>query len=56
MMEGTVDAFDFVLAEALGAQLSEIRALPALEVEEWKAFYEYRSAIREKEAKRGTQR
>lgn len=51
-MEGTVDSFDFVLAEALGKHLHEIRELPNMEVEEWKAFMNFRREMEEFEAKK----
>lgn len=51
-MENEVDAFDFVLAEALGMSLTEVRALPNTEHEEWRAFYEWRRAMQEFEMKK----
>jgi len=50
-MEGQLDPFDFVLAEALGLSLSEVRALPNAEHVEWRAFYKYREAMREFKSK-----
>ena len=35
---------DFVLGEALGKSLAEIRALSSAEVVEWFAFFAYRKA------------
>lgn len=48
-MEGTLDSFDFVLAEALGKTLPEIRSWPNAEITEWKAFYVYRTAMQNME-------
>lgn len=44
-MLGEVDSFDFVLAEALGKTLGEVRSLPNREYVEWRAFYRYRNAM-----------
>ena len=43
------DPFDYVLAEALGKSLYEVRQLSNYEHVEWRAFYEYRNAMREVE-------
>lgn len=51
-MTQTLDTIDFVLAEKLGKSLNEIRSLPASEVEEWRAFYAYRSAMQELQDKK----
>ncbi len=55
-MEGELDPFDFLLAEALGMTVAEIRdRMSNAEYIEWRAFYTYRAAMRElanKEAKR----
>lgn len=40
-----VDTFDFVLAEALGKSLGEVRGMPNSEIVEWRAFYKYRNAM-----------
>jgi hypothetical protein len=50
-MEGDLDTFDFILAEALGKSLAEIGDLSNDEVVRWQAFYTYRTAMRELEAK-----
>lgn len=39
-----MDAFDFVLAEALGKSLQEIRDMPNTDYLQWQAFYVYRNA------------
>ena len=41
-MLGEVDSFDFLLAEKLGKSLGEVRAWPAIEVEQWRALYHVR--------------
>lgn len=46
-MEGTVDPIDFELAEYLHKTLQTIRALPNLEIEEWRARLTYLKAMRE---------
>lgn len=46
-MEDEVDAFDFVLAEALGMSLEDEGRLSNAEVNRWRAFYEYRAAMAE---------
>lgn len=38
---------DFVLAEALGKSIAEVRALDNAEVVEWHAFFAYRRAVAE---------
>ena len=40
---------DFVVGEALGKSLGEVRALPNAEVVEWLAFFAYRRALAEVE-------
>ena len=40
---------DFVVGEALGKSLEEVRALPNAEVVEWLAFFAYRRAVAEVE-------
>lgn len=56
-MTGEVDTLDFLVAEALGRTLEEVRALPQYEMTEWKAFYTYRAAMtdyaRDNAARRG---
>lgn len=49
-MEGTLDPFDYVLAEALGERITTVRSWPNAEIVEWKAFYVYRHAMREMES------
>ena len=44
-MFGEVDVLDYLVAEALGKTLGEVRALPQAELTEWKAFYTYRAAM-----------
>lgn len=41
-----------MLAEALGKTLGEIGEMPALEVEQWRAFFKVRQVVQEHEAKR----
>jgi hypothetical protein len=48
-VDGLLDVSDFVLGEALGKSLGEIRALPSAEVVEWLAFFAYRRALAEVE-------
>jgi hypothetical protein len=52
-MLGTVDPFDFVLAEALGQPLSVVREMPNADITAWRAFYVYRHEMSELEAKHG---
>ena len=40
---------DFVVGEALGKSLGEVRALPNAELVEWLAFFAYRRAVAEVE-------
>lgn len=42
-----------MLAEALGKSLGEIDEMPALEVEQWRAFFKVRQVLSEHEAKKG---
>ena len=42
-----MDAFDFVLAEALGKSLGEVWAMPNDEIVRWQAFYTWRKAMKE---------
>lgn len=51
-MDGAADPFDFILAEALGMSLGQVRALPNSEIVEWSAFYKWRHAMQELEAKK----
>ncbi len=51
-MEGTVDPFDFMLAEALHLTLWQVRRLPNSEVLEWKAFYKWRHEMAELQRQR----
>jgi hypothetical protein len=47
-MDGTLDAFPFVLAEGLGMTLGQLdAALSPDEYDRWRAFYTYRAAMRE---------
>lgn len=48
-VDGTLDTFDFVLAEALGMTVTEVGRMPHLEFIAWRAFYVYRSAMMELE-------
>ena len=48
MMEGELDPFDFMLAEALGMTVDEMTArMPNIEYLRWQAFYRWRAAQRE---------
>lgn len=49
-MEGTLDPFDYVLAEALGERLPVVRSWPNAEIVEWRAFYVYREAMQNRES------
>ncbi len=51
-MTGEVDAMEFLLAEALGKTLTEIRSLPERELQEWRGFYEWRHAMAAMERER----
>lgn len=42
--EGTMNTWDFVLAEHLHMSLEEVRSLSNLEHQEWKVFFKYRKA------------
>ena len=44
-MRGEVDCLDFLVAEKLSMSLGQVRALPNAEMEEWRVFYEFRSAM-----------
>ena len=46
-MEGELDPFDFVLAEAIGKTIAEIGAMSNREYLSWRAFHVYRNAMRE---------
>lgn len=46
-MEGTLDQFDFVLAERLGKTLAEIGAMSNNEYLRWKAWHVYRAAMKD---------
>lgn len=52
-MEDELDAFQFVLALDLGKTLAELDAMSFDEYLHWQAFYTYRAAMRDLEAKRG---
>lgn len=41
-----------MLAETLGKTLGEIGEMPALEVEQWRAFFKVRAVTQEHEAKK----
>lgn len=47
LMEGEMDVFPFLLAEALGKTLEEIGQMANHEYIRWRAFYTYRRAMRE---------
>lgn len=47
-----MDAFDFVLAEALGQPLHVVRSWPNAEVVEWQAFMHWRNVVQEHESKK----
>lgn len=47
LMEGEMDAFEFVLAERLGMTLADIGRMSNHEFLRWRAFYTYRAAMRE---------
>ena len=46
-----MDPFDFILAEALGMTVAAMRAMGNDEYLAWRAFYTWRKAMRELEAK-----
>jgi hypothetical protein len=48
-VDGVLDATDFVLGEALGKSLGEVRVMPNAEIVEWLAFFAYRRAMQEVE-------
>lgn len=50
-MLGTLDTFDFVLAQDLGVPLHAVRSWPNAEVVEWRAYYKYRHAMDELNAR-----
>lgn len=50
-MLGTRDTFDYVLAQDLGMPLHAVRELPNAEVMEWRAYYKYRHAMDDLEAR-----
>lgn len=45
MAEGDLDPFEFILAEALGKHLHEIRELPNCDIAEWAAFFSWRQTM-----------
>ena len=47
LMEGELDPFDFVLAEALGKTLAEIGQMSNHEYLRWRAWHVYRTAMAE---------
>ena len=51
-MEGDVDSFPFVLALDLGRTVEELGTMSQREYIAWQAFYTYRAAMQELEAKR----
>lgn len=52
-MVGTLDAFEFHLAEKLGMTVHHMReVMPNAEYEMWRAFYDYRDAMYELESKK----
>ena len=52
-MEEELDPFQFVLALDLGRTLAELDAMSFDEYLHWQAFYSWRAAMRDFEAKRG---
>jgi hypothetical protein len=52
-MLGEIGDLEFVVAERLGLSLGQVHDLPNAELEDWRAFYEYRAAMRDLEARRG---
>jgi hypothetical protein len=51
-MEGDLDTFDFVLALDLGRTLAELSAMSMREWLAWRAYYTYRAAMSQMEARR----
>lgn len=47
LMEGTLDAFDFVLAETLHITLAQVGAMSNNEYLRWRAWHVYRNAMAE---------
>lgn len=43
LLQGEIDAFDFVLGEKLSMSLEQVRALPWGEIEAWKAYFQVKS-------------
>lgn len=52
LMEGDLDAFDFILAENLGMTLAQIGQMSNREYLGWRAFYTYRTAMRDMKKKK----
>jgi hypothetical protein len=50
-MEEELDPFDYQLAENLGMTVEQVRQMPNREYAAWQAFYVWRHARRELEAK-----
>ena len=51
-MEGSLDTFEFVLAESLHMTIEALRDnMTPTEYAAWRAFYKYRRAMQEMEAK-----
>jgi len=56
-MDGQRDPFDYVLAEALGMMVEDMRErMSNREHVEWRAFYQWRHAMQELEQKKAEQR
>jgi hypothetical protein len=52
-MEGTLDTFDFVLAESLHMTVQEMRdRMLNSEYHQWRAFFKYRREMQELEIKK----
>jgi hypothetical protein len=52
-MEGSLDPFDFVLAESLHKTLDQLRnEMSNQEYHQWRAFYTYRTAMQVLEVKK----
>lgn len=51
LMEGEMDAFDFILAEKLGMTLAEIGGMSNHEYTRWRAFHVYRKSMMDMAAK-----
>lgn len=49
LMEGEMDAFDFILAERLGMTLAQVDAMSNNEYVRWRAFAVYRAAMADME-------